>query len=199
MRLYNTYCLKAGSTLAKVKPDTNVKFCGARKIREAFSNPHPKHLLFVYSLGTKELKNMETDIYGAQWILCAHSTLIFLVTAFTILSSPAGVPPGHLCEQTCGLGRDIQWVMPRDHSTKQSAIRVNAGTKSSHEIHSPLSAFRDIWPPICENNILLKYLSPVANLARWITQPGVGNYGPWAKSSPLSVLVNLAVLKHRNV
>lgn len=66
MRLYNTYCLNAGSTLAKVKPDINVKFCEAKKIRGAFSNPHPKHMLLVYSLSNKGFKNKKTDIYGAQ-------------------------------------------------------------------------------------------------------------------------------------
>lgn len=76
------------------------------------------------------------------------------------------------------------------HSAKQSAM----GVKPS-EIHSPLSAFRDTWAPICENNILLKYLSPVTNLVGGMLKPGVGKYGPWAKSSPLSVLVNLVVLK----
>lgn len=76
------------------------------------------------------------------------------------------------------------------HSAKQSAM----GVKSS-EIHSPLSAFRDIWAPICKNNIMLKYLSLVTNLVGGILKPEVGKYGPWAKSSPLSVLVNLVVLK----
>ena len=66
MRLYNAYCLNVGSALAKVKPDTNAKFCKAKNIREAFSKLYPKHLLLVYSLGTKVLKNTATGIYGAQ-------------------------------------------------------------------------------------------------------------------------------------
>lgn len=55
MRLYNTYCLNAGSTPAKAKPE---KFCEAKKIREAFPNPYPKYLVSVYSLGTKEFRNI---------------------------------------------------------------------------------------------------------------------------------------------
>lgn len=86
MRLYNTYHLSAGSTLAKVKPDTNVKFCEAEKIREAFSNPHPKHLSLVHSLGTKALKNIWKQVF----MMLNDS----YVTIQPIYSSSAGVPLG---------------------------------------------------------------------------------------------------------
>ena len=57
MRLCHAYCLSTGSTLAKVKPDTTVKFEEAKKIREAFSKPYPKYLSVIYSLGIKEFRN----------------------------------------------------------------------------------------------------------------------------------------------
>lgn len=161
MRLYKAYCLRAGSTLAKVKPDTNVKFCEARKIREAFSNPHPKHLLLLYSPGTKELKNMETDIYGAQWILCTHSALRCLVTAFTILSSPAGVSLVLLFDQTCALGRDIQWVMQKDSLHRAVSHQSQPWDL---EIHYPPSSFRDGWPQCVRITFWLRYLGPGANI-----------------------------------
>lgn len=103
MRLYNTYCLKAGSTLAKVKPGTDVKFCEARKITGAFSNPHPKHLLLVYALGIKEFKNMKTYLWHSINPMCPFETQTFSYSIYHSLS-PSWVALGRLCDQPCVWG-----------------------------------------------------------------------------------------------
>lgn len=166
MRLYKTYCLNAGSTLAKVEPDTNVKFCEAETIRGAFSNPHPKHPVSVYSLDTKGFKNKETDIYGAQWLWCAHSNLRVLITAFTILPSPPGVPTGHPFDQSCDLGRDTQrvihkgWATPVRYQPSESTLESPDHLMRSI-LHSHLSGMST--PQFVRITFWLKCLGPMAD------------------------------------
>lgn len=62
MRLHNAYCLDAGSTLAKVMPDTNLKFCQARKIREAFSNPYLEHTSLITLSSDQRAQSIETVV-----------------------------------------------------------------------------------------------------------------------------------------
>lgn len=105
MRLCHAYCLNTGTTLAKVKPDTDVKFEEAKKIREAFSKPYPKYLLIIYSLGIKEFRN---SLWQQIFMVLSESDVPIhpqvLVAAATVLSPPAGCPV--VISLTCGLERD---------------------------------------------------------------------------------------------
>ena len=185
MRLCHVYCLNTDSTLAKVKPDTNVKFGEAKKIREAFSKPYPKYLLIIYSLGIKEFRYMATDIYGAQWIRYAHLPSGFSCSSYDSLS-PSWVSLGHLFDLWFREGlrvSDAEWM---GHSTRLSAMRVNPGvTKSSCEIHPPPYIFQEcLHPQLMRATFWLKqWVQQQIIVGKSLQKSGIGNYGLWAKSS----------------
>ena len=147
MRLCHAYCLNTGSTLAKVKPDTNVKFGEAKKIREAFSKPYPKYLLIIYSLGIKEFRYMATDIYGAQWIRYAHLPSGFSCSSYDSLS-PSWMFLGHLFD--LWFKRDSEWVMQNGWATPLGYQPWGSTLGSpNHLVRSTLhpSSFRNVCTP----------------------------------------------------
>ena len=83
---------------------------------------------------------------------------------------------------------NAEWM---GHSARQLAVRVNPGViKSSCEIHSPLFIFQGcLHPQLMRATFWLKqWVQQQIIVEKSLQKSGIGNYGPWAKSSPLLVL-----------